>query len=248
MIVHPPKVLEPGHAPLSPSAASRWTECPGSIALARLAPERKSGDAAAVGTVLHAALERHLRSPGRDLLSEEDRKEIDAYGYCPDRAGELLTKAVDRIGSIFTRFSIAEVWLEERVWPLADRADLWGTSDIIALSGSGKTLLVGDLKTGRIKVSARLNIQMLIYALGALRALGARAAGVEYVALAIIQPTGTGAGLEVWETDRETIAEFAAFLSERAALTESLHPVLVPGSHCQYCPASGICETKKQAA
>ena len=47
------------HSLFSPSAAYRWTQCPGSVVLARDVPST-SGEASREGTMLHKVMEKHL--------------------------------------------------------------------------------------------------------------------------------------------------------------------------------------------
>jgi hypothetical protein len=205
-----------------------------------MVPERPAGDAAAVGSVIHAALERGIRSGERGLI-EADVVEIGVYDFSVERAKDILRRAHDIVDGLFARFDIAEVWLEERVWPLEERSDLWGTSDIIGISRCGRTLLVADLKTGRYRIPAKLNVQALIYAAGAIRALGERASALTSIALSIVQPVNGGAGFDVWETDRAMIGDFSLYLAERAILSEALDPVFERGEHCRFCPAKRSC-------
>lgn len=168
VIIHPPKGHEPGHARLGPSSSTRWLACPASIRLSADVPERPSGAAAAIGTLIHAAMEDVLRG-NRDGFTEADLVELEALDCSVAYAQDILDRAIDAVSALVQRFNIRELWLEERVWPIASRDDLWGTSDIIGLAADGDTLLVADLKTGRNKVDVTYNDQALLYGLGARR-------------------------------------------------------------------------------
>jgi hypothetical protein len=174
----------------------------------------------------------------RDGFGEGDLQELEAYDCSPSYAQNILDVALAAVAALVDRFDIAELWLEERVWPLPDRNDLWGTSDIIGRSRDGKILLVGDLKTGRIKVDVPYNDQALLYGMGARRMFDNPP---EHIAISIIQPSASKAGFSVWETKSTTMDEFARFLSARLDAIDSPEPNPTPNEGCVYCPAKAIC-------
>lgn len=124
------------HARLSPSAASRWTTCPGSVVLVP-----KSVDSAArvvdvnitemMMIWVHTALQwitGYLKNnPGSILYSEERARAGVPFG-CPD--------------------------------------DMWGTADVVIVNRRQLELVIVDAKFGYNEVQAEKNKQLLLYAIG----------------------------------------------------------------------------------
>lgn len=119
----------------------------------------------------------------------------------------------------------------------------------------GNMLIVGDLKTGRHKVLAKENKQMMLYALGLLRKLK-RLYDITAVRLVIFQPYAGGA--DEWDTTPEALELFGKF-AQKAALKaidafergkKGLKPAdFRPGNDaCQFCRFSEKCNAKRKSA
>jgi hypothetical protein len=94
--------------------------------------------------------------------------------------------------------------------------ETFGTADFVALlrnPDDTHTLIVGDLKTGRHKVNALENRQMMLYALGLLRKYS-RTYDISAVKLFIFQPYAGGA--DEWDTTPAALEQFGKFASDRA--------------------------------
>ncbi|MEA7672518.1 DUF2800 domain-containing protein, partial [Salmonella enterica subsp. enterica serovar Cerro] len=91
----------------------------------------------------------------------------------------------------------------------------FGTADMVAVlaDGDAHMLIVGDLKTGRHKVLAKENKQMMLYALGLLRVYK-RLYDITAVRLVIFQPYAGGA--DEWDTTPEALEQFGKFAQGRA--------------------------------
>lgn len=139
----------------------------------------------------------------------------------------------------------------------------FGTADLVALmprhsplpSLDGTcTLIVGDLKTGRHKVLARENKQMMLYALGLLRVYK-RLYDITAVRLVIFQPYAGGA--DEWDTTPEALEQFGKFARGRALKAidafqrgkKGLKPAdFRPGNDaCQWCRFAEKCTAKSRA-
>lgn len=118
----------------------------------------------------------------------------------------------------------------------------------------GNMLIVGDLKTGRHKVLAKENKQMMLYALGLLRKLRA-IYDITAVRLVIFQPYAGGA--DEWDTTPEALELFGKF-AQKAALKaidafergkKGLKPAdFRPGNDaCQWCRFAEKCNAKSNA-
>lgn len=134
----------------------------------------------------------------------------------------------------------------------------FGTADLVALlprsNGTGSyILIVGDLKTGRHKVLAKENKQMMLYALGLLRAYK-RLYDITAVRLVIFQPYAGGA--DEWDTTPEALELFGKFAQSRALRAidafqrgkKGLKPAdFKPSSDsCQWCRFADKCNAKRQ--
>lgn len=130
----------------------------------------------------------------------------------------------------------------------------FGTADLVAVMPDGM-LIVGDLKTGRHKVLAKENKQMMLYALGLLRKLK-RLYDITAVRLVIFQPYAGGA--DEWDTTPEALELFGKFASKAALKAidafergkKGLKPAdFRPGNDaCQWCRFAESCNAKRKVA
>lgn len=96
------------------------------------------------------------------------------------------------------------------------KRETFGTADFVALlrnPDGTHTLIVGDLKTGRHKVTAAENKQMMLYALGLLRKYRL-SYDISAVKLFIFQPYA--GGTDEWDTTPTALEHFAKFASKQA--------------------------------
>lgn len=138
----------------------------------------------------------------------------------------------------------------------------FGTADLVALlplvkheCEVGHMLIVGDLKTGRHKVLAKENKQMMLYALGLLRVYK-RLYDITAVRLVIFQPYAGGA--DEWDTTPEALEQFGKFASKAALKAidafqrgkKGLKQAdFRPGNDtCQWCRFSESCNAKRKVA
>lgn len=95
----------------------------------------------------------------------------------------------------------------------------FGTADLVAVQELANTdehmLIIGDLKTGRHRVEAKENKQLMLYALGVYRRLKRRY-NITVVRMAIFQPYAGGAS--EWDISVEGLELFAKFAQKRALL------------------------------
>ena len=95
----------------------------------------------------------------------------------------------------------------------------FGTADLVAVQELANTdehmLIIGDLKTGRHRVEAKENKQLMLYALGVYRRLKRRY-NITVVRLVIFQPYAGGAS--EWDIPVEGLELFAKFAQKRALL------------------------------
>lgn len=138
------------------------------------------------------------------------------------------------------------------------KLETFGTADFVALlrnPDGAYTLIVGDLKTGRHKVTAAENKQMMLYALGLLRKYRL-SYDISAVKLFIFQPYAGGA--DEWDTTPTALEHFAKFASKQALKAldayqrgkKGLTPADFRPSNdaCQWCRFSEQCNAKRKVA
>lgn len=228
------------HALLSPSGAKKWLSCAASLACEKDIPNT-SGKAAVTGTACHTIAEVHLnqyikgtalpleREVGAYVL-DEGKGQIKAL-ISPMKGAVLITadmieqvrKYTDYCKPIIDVATYAKlemrVNLTEVLHPGYEGVETFGTADLVAVQELANTdehiLIIGDLKTGRHRVEAKENKQLMLYALGVYRRLKRRY-NITVVRLVIFQPCAGGAS--EWDISVEGLELFAKFAQKRALL------------------------------
>ncbi|EEJ9750990.1 DUF2800 domain-containing protein [Salmonella enterica] len=264
------------HALLSPSGAKKWLSCSASLACEKDIPNT-SGKAAVLGTAMHTLAEIHLNAYicGAELPLERD---VGAYVLeegkgavkaliKPMKSAVLITadmieqvrKYTDYCKAIIDVAAYAKlemrVNLTEVLHPGYEGVETFGTADLVAVQELANTdehmLIIGDLKTGRHRVEAKENKQLMLYALGVYRRLKRRY-NITVVRLVIFQPYAGGAS--EWDISVEGLELFAKFAQKRALLAldaysrgkKNLKPSDFKPSvdGCQWCRFSEQCAAR----
>ena len=231
------------HARLSASAAERWFNCPGSVALA--VGQSSKSEPAAQGTFAHHIAAECLTHPNKrpaDWLGNKtvidgftiecDQEMVDGVQFYLDELAEDVSAGDQHH---------IEVKLTEELAKL--HPQLGGTADYARWRPSTRELMVCDLKYGAgVAVNAEDNRQLLTYALGVM--LGLKV-GADKVTVRIIQPRLEIDGQKVrdWTFDGKAILEFAADLVEAAKRASEPNAPLNPGYWCRktFCPVARTC-------
>lgn len=107
---------------------------------------------------------------------------------------------------------------------LVESVQTFGTADLVAVTkrhsplpsvDGTHMLIIGDLKTGRHRVEAKENKQLMLYALGVMRRLR-RKYDITLVRLVIFQPYAGGES--EWDITPEALAQFGKFAAARAVM------------------------------
>jgi hypothetical protein len=232
------------HSKLSPSGAKRFMACPGSIRLSEGIPRRDSVFSAE-GTAAHELAEKCLRTG------------FDAAKYLGEKIGEF--EVTDEMAVAVQSYVDYVRWFIERGWTvvLEERVDLShvvdgmsGMADCYAYKDDHVAII--DYKHGRgVAVEAYENPQPMSYALGVLKRLSNQHK-FNKVSLTIVQPRASHprGGIRTWETTPERLESFAGELADAAFATLDPEAPLVPGDHCQFCPAAdaNVCPALKEQA
>ena len=242
------------HAKLGPSSASRWLNCPGSVALCATVPEEPSSEYADEGTFAHDIAERAIRAVRDEgfatdvaldnLIGTESR--CGRFQVDPAMAGHLKWY-VRRCEELLAHADIALV--ESRVEAIPGK--VWGTADFICVVGDA--LMVDDLKYGAgLAVSPIDNPQLKIYGLGAVERLRTTEPKIyeklKSVRLGISQPRCPGGGGDYHLELAELLAWKEEVLLPGVAATEDPEAPLAAGDWCRFCPARATCPALREKA
>lgn len=241
------------HAKLSPSTASRWLRCPGSVRLCASLPRPPSTRFADHGTAAHALGEKCL-------IEKCDAARYAGWFIQPqERGGVLWTNPLtsidlkgfevdeEMVGSVqmyldAVREPGGKIIPEQRLSLEHVYKGMFGTADAQVLCESAKTLWIWDLKYGQgLLVHPEENEQAMIYSLGS---LGPNPLSwVENVNIGIVQPRHRDGGVMVWETSKKYLLEWKNdVLIPGAKATEAPDAPLVPGEkQCRWCAAKAVC-------
>ena len=213
------------HAKPSPSAASRWLKCPGSIKASE-GIEDKSSPYAQEGTLAHEIAEACLRNR-TDPMEYKDTK------MAEDMA-EYIAAYVDYVNSINGFHSYEQKVDFSHLVP-----DGFGTVDALIIEGD--KIHVIDLKYGKgVQVFAEDNPQLMLYAIGAYSEVE-MLHEVKTITLHIVQPRLDH--IDVWETTPEALLKWGAWVQERANLALSDDPPFAPGEdQCRFCLVQATCQ------
>lgn len=241
-----------GHALLSPSSSDRWIKCPGSVQAQAAISEKDTGNEwSRLGTAAHSLLEACLMigvQPEKfeGHVFEESHPPVDK-NMC-----EAVEVALDYIKSYIEEAGEENVTLmsEQRVHigpQIGLPEELCnGTSDILFAHHDFEMLTVADYKHGSgVKVSAKNNTQMMLYAAGARNDLGKK---FKQYRVVVIQPRANKRSpIDEWVF---TNAELNKFLREQ--VEPAAKAALLPnaprsaGLHCKFCRAAGTCRTYRE--
>lgn len=251
------------HALLAPSAAKRWLTCTPSARVESLLPERSS-TYAEEGTIAHAVAESLLdyyKEAGVIAVYDDPWAHSPEFHHFDDTldslAAQCLQKGFDfrEILETVHDYYVKEVWLDyvqaraidrDASLLVEQRVDIsdfapgsFGSSDAIIIFKN--RMSVYDLKYGRgVRVSAKGNPQMRMYALGALMG-PAETYPIETIDMTILQPRLHSVSLD--SISVQDLAKWAAdVLVPAAKLAWRGEGDFVPGDHCEFCRAKATCK------
>ena len=253
------------HSMIGASGFSRWSKCPGSIRLQHVAERH---DVAAVagssfaseGTAAHEVA-AHCLEQGSDTWEWVGqtihlKREQEDWPVTVEMA-EAVQVWVDTVRQDKEEYTEATgdqaVTLVEVGFDLSDvREGAFGTSDAVTLFPKWGLVTVYDYKHGvGIGVDAERNGQLMYYAAGALHHLGATAQHIEAVELVVVQPRHAHryGPVRRWRTTTADLHEWVwTELVPAIDRTREPDAPLVPGDHCQFCPARAFCPALRDLA
>lgn len=272
------------HSLLGPSGSKKWMGCPAALVVEKGIPN-ESGQAAINGTSMHTVSEVVLNRiiAGEKKLTAKTYKGcyVENEGKGPVKAHPKAPKGGVLVNDDMVKQCDAYIDHWRPLLEVAEfvqlemRADLtrilhpgfeidgnkvktFGTADMVMVmkkTDGTYMLIVGDLKTGRHKVEAKENKQLMLYALGLLRKLQTMY-DITTVRLVIFQPYCGGAS--EWDITVEALEIFAKFASKRATAALDAYSRGKKGltradfrpsvDACQWCRFADQCSARAKAA
>lgn len=229
-------MTEPQHAPLPPSGASSWMQCPKWPFMQR--PEEGIDNTAAnEGTAAHEVLSHILRTG--EILPVGYVTEI---GVAVD--SDMIEHASEGAERILASAGNVMVMSETRLKMPRIHADCWGTGDVFWCDLATETLHIVDFKYGHGFVDAFRNWQLLAYAEGAREYSQWRP---KQIAMTIYQPRCYTA--EPWRTWTITTDEHDYYIQQLhlGAKLVSPNAHARTGPNCGYCTGRAGCEVLQRS-
>jgi hypothetical protein len=217
------------------STAKRVMNCPGSVALVKLAPPSPSSVYADKGTLLHNLIAEILDTdtdPVSLIGTNYEGQILDQ-----EMIDEKLQPALDLLDTLDPDKAMA-LAVETRVGFGDYLPGAFGSCDV--LGRMGDVAYVIDWKFGDgIAVDATENEQLMYYAAAAMRTPEAAWVfkGATSIECIIIQPPV----IRRWTTTPARIKAFEKDLKRAVKVASLPDAALKPGSHCKFCPAKPTC-------
>lgn len=240
------------HAILSPSSAKRWIHCTPSALLAEAAGS-KSSVYAEEGTLAHEIAEHALTQylegvydpiidealPVKDEHLKNPLFSIDMANYIRDYCDYVIGEGYE----MQKQDGACQMSLERKV-DITDYApDSFGSVDVTLVSD--KTIHIIDLKYGAgVKVTADHNEQMMLYALGALKAAASQ--NITNIRMTIAQVRLDH--YDTFEMSKGELLDWAEKVlkpAAKAAIQGKGKQVI--GSWCGFCPVKAQCRAQRDA-
>lgn len=231
------------HAPLQPSAASRWMQCAASVQLEAMFPEDDS-EAAKEGTLAHIIAATMLTKGPQVMYAAEQTDEM------LDGA-ELLYDDVMAVKA--TLNPSVSLQVEQRVDCSDIHPHCWGTPDVRLLDVALNRLYIWDYKFGHRYVDPFENWQLMAYAIGALKNYGSASWKQLQVHLRIVQPRSyhpSGPVREWIVSGEELMTVYLERMRRQAAFAMSTQstPEAAVGPECRDCKARHTCAVLQESA
>lgn len=235
------------HARCSASAAYRWINCPGSVALSDQCQDPGSSNYADEGTLAHTVAElklRHEIGELTDLEYQEQRIALQENAYYTGEMEEATDFYVEVVlESLAAAGDGAELMIEQQLDLSKWIPEGFGTSDAVIIGGG--MIQAIDLKYGKgVKVEAKNNPQLRLYGLGAANLFGSLY-DFDTVRTTIVQPR-----LDHVDSETSLLKELLLWGEEevapRAIMAMEGSDYFVAGDWCRFCPAKARCRKRAE--
>ncbi|WP_420431470.1 DUF2800 domain-containing protein [Candidatus Poriferisocius sp.] len=259
------QVYSSHHTRISPSGAHRWLNCPSSVFLPHLGEEGES-EAAWNGTLMHAAAAKAIIQRLRPsvMVGATFTKSNENGGWedLPDtftpEMAETIRPYVEYCREMASVLGDKEAFVWEVEMPLdfdflLGKAEaVRGTADFVAWDRANGLLHIVDLKTGHWPVSPVDNPQLMLYAMGAAKAIANAdprfiTEPTRRVTFTIVQPKAGGVQSVTVDVSKELRVFFNQVMEATDALDRAMKDPeahVVEGLWCKFCPAAAACPAK----
>lgn len=254
-------IVKKNHSIFSPSSAEKWFNCSASLAMESGLPDKIS-KYSMEGSVAHKIAEKILKNIIFLKKNKDKKRKIKAIEYINTfplsknkKNNLLVTEEMaiyiqQYINDICFFAKTGKLFVEQRVnfseFISIDKQ--YGTADVIIIDKN--QLQIHDLKYGFVKVDAKKNKQLQLYALGALKKFDKKFS-IKTIKIFIHQPRLNC--ISIWETNVEKLIEFgkkaklsaiqailAINISQYKGINELSKNMFKPGiKQCRWCKASG---------
>lgn len=228
------------HAPLPPSGATAWMECPRWPSMQRPQPDGDDNEAAREGTAAHDLLEQMMHGRVDVAPGEFAGNGVAITNDMIDASIEFR----DRVWSLTT-----EPLIEAKVYMPRIHADCWGTLDCGWVDVPNRKIYVWDFKFGHRYVDAFRNYQLVAYAEGLVELWGLSPSHGFDMELAIYQPRNydRSGHWRVWNTTGDEHRGMVDKLHLAAKLV-SPRAQAKTGPQCRDCTGRAGCEALQRAS
>jgi hypothetical protein len=222
---------------IRPSGIARTIACPASVRLSAQVPYVEGGEAAKIGTAIHALAEHCYQ---RDLDPMWFVGKVYEGILMTQENCDFAQQHLKAIWDIEEELGEGTVQVEKFLpYQESPAYKIGGTADVIGISKEKRKLIIADLKTGRGYVSEESD-QLKLYSLAAMES-GGLYQDIDTIELWIIQP-------HHGEVRKHTMTTQELVDWEHYVLTPAIENALNPAfppvpsdSACQYCAAKTIC-------
>lgn len=239
------------HAILSASGAHRWLNCTPSARLEEPLPDTSS-IYAQEGTLAHDLGELELKRLLMKIDQSEYKKQLKAIQshelYSAEMMGyidQFATYVMEQYMEAKERSPDAVIFLEQRLDFSRWVPEGFGTGDCTIISD--KVMEIIDFKYGKgVEVEAEDNVQMMLYALGALDTYG-YIYDIDTVRMTIHQPRIDN--VSSWEMGADELLQWAdEVLRSKAETAWAGEGEPIPGDWCRFCKVKNRCKARAEAA
>lgn len=236
------------HALLSPSSAHRWLKCTAAPLFEQNFPSGTSAYAEE-GTLAHSVCELYARKKFTVMSTRKFNSELKKLKEDPRFAEEMIHTAEAYVEYLTEKAmgytNMPYVAMEVRVDLSEYLPHGSGTCDCIMIGGD--TLHITDYKHGKgVKVEAKDNPQMRLYALGALAAYRPIFGDtIKNVSMGICQPRLSSMASE----DLLTVDELLAWGESIKLIAQDAYNgpgTFRPGDHCRFCRGKSQCRARAE--
>ena len=223
---------------IRPSGISRTIACPASVRLSAQVPYQEGGEAAKIGTAIHALAE-HCYKTSEDPMSFIG-KVFEGIAMTEENC-DFAMQHIMAIWAIHEEFSNKGTVQVEKFLPYQETSSYkcGGTADVIGISKEKRKLIIADLKTGRGYVDAESE-QLKLYALAAMEGNGLYQ-DIDTIELWIIQPHHGDVRKHTMTTQELVDWEHYILTPAIENVLNPTYPPVPSDSACQYCNAKTIC-------